>query len=221
MLDQNTDRLWYVIGAVLVGAALILSANTFFPTAFASVGSSFQNALHLYASPEATFSDENIVMADDLTVSRHYGSDLVDYDESTGTWTIDVKPGASKFSGGLDVKNGGVLIPYGSAYRLSYEVLAPVALSAHNDIDNTPTERSDHFGKRGVNDNDKMIWRRHSYNRSVPNEWTKMSYTYYNQHEDNTDEVGLYDNSEFGLVNNTDEVVQIKIRKVKAQLGTY
>ena len=38
MLDQNTDRMWYVIGAVLIGAAIIFGMNTLMPEAFASVG---------------------------------------------------------------------------------------------------------------------------------------------------------------------------------------
>lgn len=43
MLDQNTDRMWYVIGAVLVGAAIILIANGTLPQMFASVTDSFEN----------------------------------------------------------------------------------------------------------------------------------------------------------------------------------
>lgn len=31
MLDQNTDRSWYMIGAVIVGALLIGAAQVFFP----------------------------------------------------------------------------------------------------------------------------------------------------------------------------------------------
>ena len=38
MLDQNTDRMWYVIGAVLIGAAIIFGMNTLMPETFASVG---------------------------------------------------------------------------------------------------------------------------------------------------------------------------------------
>ena len=41
MLDQNTDRLWYVIGAVLIGAAIIFGMNTLMPEAFASVSDNF------------------------------------------------------------------------------------------------------------------------------------------------------------------------------------
>ena len=41
MLDQNTDRMWFVIGAVLIGAGLIAAANIFFPEVFASIKGSF------------------------------------------------------------------------------------------------------------------------------------------------------------------------------------
>ena len=42
MLDQNTDRMWYVIGAVLIGAAIIFAGSMLFPSAFASVGGMFE-----------------------------------------------------------------------------------------------------------------------------------------------------------------------------------
>lgn len=45
MLDQNTDRMWYVIGAVLIGAAIIFGMNTMFPSAFASVGDLFSSQI--------------------------------------------------------------------------------------------------------------------------------------------------------------------------------
>ena len=41
MLDQNTDRMWYVIGAVLIGAAIIFGASTLMPETLASVSDSF------------------------------------------------------------------------------------------------------------------------------------------------------------------------------------
>ena len=41
MLDQNTDRMWYVIGAVIVGAAIILILNGTMPQIFASVADTF------------------------------------------------------------------------------------------------------------------------------------------------------------------------------------
>lgn len=44
MLDQNTDRMWYVIGAVIIGAAIILILNGTMPQIFASVAESFDGA---------------------------------------------------------------------------------------------------------------------------------------------------------------------------------
>lgn len=41
MLDQNTDRMWYVIGALVVGAGIILLANGTLPDIFASVANAF------------------------------------------------------------------------------------------------------------------------------------------------------------------------------------
>ena len=45
MLDQNTDRMWYVIGAVLIGAAIILAANSLFPGMFENITNSFSELL--------------------------------------------------------------------------------------------------------------------------------------------------------------------------------
>lgn len=43
MLDQNTDRMWYVIGAVIIGAAIILILNGTAPELFASVADTFRD----------------------------------------------------------------------------------------------------------------------------------------------------------------------------------
>lgn len=45
MLDQNTDRTWWMIGAVLVGAALVYAANAAYPEVFSSVVTYFKSAL--------------------------------------------------------------------------------------------------------------------------------------------------------------------------------
>ena len=55
MLDQNTDRMWYVIGALVVGAGIILLANKAMPEMFASVMDSFENV-----ADESIGSIENI-----------------------------------------------------------------------------------------------------------------------------------------------------------------
>lgn len=43
MLEQNTDRMWYVIGALVVGAGIILLTNKFMPEIFANVSNSYQS----------------------------------------------------------------------------------------------------------------------------------------------------------------------------------
>lgn len=42
MLDQNTDRMWFVIGALVVGGGIILIANKTVPDAFANVLDRFE-----------------------------------------------------------------------------------------------------------------------------------------------------------------------------------
>lgn len=45
MLDQNTDRTYWMIGAVVVVAVLIAAAKSAFPTLFNSVITKFTNVL--------------------------------------------------------------------------------------------------------------------------------------------------------------------------------
>ena len=45
MLDQNTDRMWFVIGAVIVGAGIIALANLLFPKMFEDISTSFKGAI--------------------------------------------------------------------------------------------------------------------------------------------------------------------------------
>ena len=53
MLDQNTDRMWYVIGAVLIGAAIIFGMNTLMPNAFASVGDNMFDLIDIINIPNS------------------------------------------------------------------------------------------------------------------------------------------------------------------------
>lgn len=43
MLDQNTDRMWFVIGALVIGAGIILLANKTMPEVFANVTKQMKN----------------------------------------------------------------------------------------------------------------------------------------------------------------------------------
>lgn len=45
MLDQNTDRTWWMIGAVIVGALLVGAAKLAFPHIFEEVMSFFTGQL--------------------------------------------------------------------------------------------------------------------------------------------------------------------------------
>ena len=52
MLDQNTDRMWFVIGALVVGAGIILLANKMLPNMFSEVVHAFENPLEAFNSSE-------------------------------------------------------------------------------------------------------------------------------------------------------------------------
>ncbi len=45
MLDQNTDRMWYVIGAIVIGAAIIFAANALFDGVIMQAINGFMNDL--------------------------------------------------------------------------------------------------------------------------------------------------------------------------------
>ena len=45
MLDQHTDRMWFVIGALVVGAGIILLANNMIPEMFAKVTGSMETVV--------------------------------------------------------------------------------------------------------------------------------------------------------------------------------
>lgn len=63
MLDQNTDRMWFVIGALVVGAGIILLANKALPEVFANVTKSFEAVTDNAIKDAATLAsaEENII----------------------------------------------------------------------------------------------------------------------------------------------------------------
>lgn len=72
MLDRNTDRMWYVIGAVLIGAAIIFGMNTLMPNAFASVSGLFDEAI----------SQTDDVMDRRMYDNRQYKTDGINHAEN-------------------------------------------------------------------------------------------------------------------------------------------
>lgn len=58
MMEQNSDRLYWIIGAVVVGSLLILIAYHFFPTLFkTNVKKFFDNMLDLGKQTQKNNSD--------------------------------------------------------------------------------------------------------------------------------------------------------------------
>jgi len=99
MLDQNTDRMWYVIGAVLLGAAILLLLNGTAPELFASVGGQLQET-----TDQAT---EDVA---EMTEPPHEDVPIANHDFSQGgdhwTWRFgrpDFTSGTAKIPGGADM----------------------------------------------------------------------------------------------------------------------
>ena len=61
MLDQNTDRMWYTIGAVLIGAAIIFGANSLFPSAFASISYNFESTIAQFSDNDNLIKNYEVV----------------------------------------------------------------------------------------------------------------------------------------------------------------
>src|SRR5699024_6998345 len=98
MLDQNTDRMWYVIGAVLIGAAIIFGMNTLMPEAFASVGDMLTGVtddISAELSSKLPNANPNLYSAGDYYYTgeaRGYGTTIGDRPESLIQTNIEVEP---------------------------------------------------------------------------------------------------------------------------------
>ena len=82
MLAQNTDRMWVVIVAVIVGAALIFIANGTLPTLFASVSDSFEESADKGSEVVAGISPNigiNNLYNEDTVVVETLGNSRVSY----------------------------------------------------------------------------------------------------------------------------------------------
>ena len=234
MLDQNTDRMWYVIGAVIVGAALIFLMNGTFPTLFANIGETFEEKVG--QTTEMTDGIQpigkprpNLIGADDL---RATAGEVLAYDAESSTWTLLVNESAGWWNQGLRPKDERVLIPYGETYTLSYEIYIPehtpmqyaavdinalpmegVAAWDHRDND-APLERL-YNGQQGV-------WTDQRRGVDIPltsGEWTKVWVTFSNTSSKNTAQVALYDWSNIGVNNMTGKPLEVKIRNIKGELS--
>lgn len=230
MLDQNTDRMWYVIGAVLVGAAIILIANGTLPQMFASVTQRFETvtgratdgALDA-AGVEIRYMQDNEVKPSTYPRPARYES----YDIDSRTWTLSVAPfnaenvaSAPRWSGGLTIKDGAAVIPFGGKMRISYYIKTSVRTTILNDINNSPVEGA-HWGNkqgRATNDNDSWVDRVGERGEIEADTWTRFEYGYTNLSPDNEHQVAIYDWSTFGAYNPTDDWMEIQIRDLKFEV---
>ena len=80
MLDQNTDRMWFVIGALVVGAGIILIVNKTMPEVFANVADAFKGV-----------ADESTKSASKLKV--HQGN-LINAADAMRVWSVKTNTNA-------------------------------------------------------------------------------------------------------------------------------
>ena len=229
MLDQNTDRMWYVIGAVIVGAAIILILNGTAPQIFASVVETFKGK-----TEEVTTITDGIgpkarnvrqLTDADMVVGA---SNTYTYDRDTGTWTLELIPMVDdqyQWSYGLTMIENQVVVPYGKTLTMSYEIYIPEGVQVHarTDVSNYPVS-----GKENAwsgNDNDNSSLRTHNgktvqehIQPLTPGDWTTISYSFSNTHSGNSKKEAMYDKSRIGAYNNTGDILEVKIRNAKVRI---
>lgn len=239
MLDQNTDRMWFVIGALVVGAGIILLANQFMPEVFAQVGKAFNGVTKDSVDTiKDAFHIDNIISASDLKPYGIYGQPqgvrLVEFDEETETWTLELPVNKIVWSRGLQVIETAIRVPYGARFTTRYEVWVPEGIDdakVTTDINNSFESKAkagllndnDAQDKRqyGVYEDGKRVFVTSNPVEGLPvkgGEWTTVWYSYENTSSTNTKKEALYDYSNLGTTNPTDKPMIIKIRNVFGSL---
>ncbi len=228
MLDQNTDRMWYVIGAIVIGAAIIAMGLNIFSESFDSVEENYANVISIADdSIDGIGYSQNLINPADLIPTSIYGSELVEYNELENEWTVNIKPRGNRppWSTGLHVKPNRLYVPYGESLTISYEVYIPDHVDINdvfvgNDVNNgfigvsNPTNDNDNSAKRIFNGSGSRV---HGVDVGV---WSRVWFSYTNDDSvKNPDGETLYDWSWFGVVNDSDEAIDIKFRKIKGELG--
>lgn len=233
MLDQNTDRMWYVIGAVLVGAAIILIANGTLPDMFASVTDSFENV-----SKNAVEGVEQLNFE-----TRQYDefeafySTIDNYDSETDTFTITIDPDKahSTVDSGIGIIRGSIEVPFNHMHIIRYDLYVPFDMTSRQDV-NTMTPSTSIKAWRSPSDNDEWETRRFNGQQAVLGEhyntpttapimsqdipggkWITMEYSYTNTDPTNVDKLPIHDRSTFGAMV-TDDITDpftIQIRNIR------
>lgn len=118
MLDQNTDRIWYVIGAVLIGAAVILIFNGAVPSLFGQVANTYEEK-----TEEATNGAEKLASVD-MVDTGLTGRDIQPWHEGEIEY---VSEGSDSFILTSEEQRGGFSFPahyfqLGETYTLTFDI---------------------------------------------------------------------------------------------------
>ncbi len=112
MLDQNTDRMWYVIGAIVIGAAIIAMGLNIFDSSFESVDDNFANVMGVADGYITDISAQNIIRLSDLEFRG--GSVVTGYSLSELDVVLD---GSSRYAG---LRIPQTVMEPNTKYKLSY-----------------------------------------------------------------------------------------------------
>lgn len=159
---------------------------------------------------------------------------MVDFDEETETWTLELPVSSVVYSRGLQVIKTAVRVPYGARFTTRYEVWVPedinnarVTTDINNSFESKPFDSmlndNDAEDKRqyGVYENGKRVFVTSNPLEGLPvkgGEWTTVWYSYENTSSTNIKKEALYDYSNLGTTNPTDKPMIIKIRNVYGSL---
>lgn len=150
MLDQNTDRMWYVIGAVIVGAALIFILNGTMPELFASVGEMFESkaeeTTEIVDGIGPVVQNENLLTVDSLDLGASAQSNFHELDTlATVDLHIANRTNNGWGTGGIILRQSKVNFKPSTRYLLSfsYRKTAGNLYSFGGHVDNGISLRTD------------------------------------------------------------------------------
>lgn len=223
MLDQNTDRMWFVIGALVVGAGIILLANKMLPEIFANVTGSMEN---LVKQTESIGRKKYLTNAD-VTPLSSYKNFKYDGD----TWSMTALQGTPTWDlVGLKHNADVMTIPYGYVGEIGYDVWIPEGyegIGTGVDINTYPAKGdywwindNDYFELRTVNGKSNISNKKAGARvELVPGQWNSIVTTFENTDPENIDQVDLYSRSNIGLFRDDASVaayaeVPVKFRNV-------
>ncbi len=227
MLDQNTDRMWYVIGAIVIGAAIIAMGLNIFDESFDSVEDNYSQLLAI-----STFNVDDInrtwIELEPSQVYKHGSAISGRYDPIGESWVAEIPVGDS-WSRGFQMESRLFEIPYGYAMTIDLEMYSPVDSHITLDVNNFPVGGSSYAywnTEYSSNDNDNVLNRinvtdrpySYNYNQIKANTWTNYRVRYENTDPGNIDDTVLWDRTSMGVKNDTDNPMEIRMRNIRVSI---